>query len=825
MAHLLYRLGRTAYRKWPFFLVGWLVAVLAVGGFAAAKSKPMTSEFTIPGIPSLKAAETQKELFPEAKPADKQVNGQIVLQAPAGHTLAEHPYKTQIDALAKKLRNAPQMPKGAEARQIANPVVAAAAQKKQLIAASTKQGTPKAVAEKNAQALSPLSKDGRIGTISWNFDVENVMDVKPATQDAIRADAEAASKNGLTVVAGGQGMQEMMQPGSTSELIGIAVALVVLVITFGSFVAAGMPILNAVVGLMIGTLGITGATYFFDLPETTTALASMIGLAVGIDYALFILSRYRSELRHVDATQEGRAHAMGRALGTAGSAVVFAGLTVIIALAAFTVLGIGMLTAMGLGAAGTVLLAVLVSLTLLPAFMGMLKGKAFGGRIRKDTTADDTDHEFVNGSVRLGRGIRKAPWAVAIAVVALLGALAAPVSNLHLGLPSDATAQKGTEARTSADILAKGFGPGKNAPMIAVLDGRDITAGGTGAAAQQQLAGKQMQAYGKVVAWASKDPGVANAQIVSMSKKGDGAVVMITPKTGPADKATDDLLTRLRDGQGDIEKSTQTTVGITGQTAIAADVSQKLNDALAPYLAIVVGLAFVLLVLVFRSIVVPLLATLGFLLSILATLGVTVKLVNDGMFGLFDPQPIMSFMPTLLIGIVFGLAMDYQVFLTTRMREAYAHGMDARDAVIDGFRHSGRVVVAAALIMMSVFAAFAAQDNALIKTIGISLATAVFFDAFLVRMVLIPAVMLMIGKGAWWIPKWLDKIMPNVDVEGESLAQHGARPGSPEHSGDRAAAPAARQEALTPRLGATPASEVEKVFEGESHRAPRHLAD
>lgn len=836
MANLLYRLGRTAYHKWPFFLIGWLIAILAVGGFAAAKSKPMSSTFSIPGIPSLKAAETQKELFPEQKAADKQVNGQIVLKAPAGHTLAEQPYKGQVDALVKKLQSAPQMPKGAEAQMIANPATVDAMQKKQLVQQSMKQGMPKQQAEANAQALSPLSKDGRIGTISWNFAVDNMMDIKKDTQKQIRADAEASAKNGLTVVAGGQGMQEMMEPGGTSELIGIAVALVVLVITFGSFVAAGMPILNAVIGLMLGTLGITGATYFFDLPETTTALASMIGLAVGIDYALFILSRYRSELRHVDPTPEGRAHAMGRALGTAGSAVVFAGLTVLIALSAFSVLGIGMLTAMGLGAAATVFLAVMVSLTLLPALMGMLKGKAFAGRVRKDTTADENDHEFVNGSVRLGRGIRKAPWAVALGVIVILAALAVPVKNLHLGLPSDATAQKGTEARQSADLLAEGFGPGKNAPMIAVLDGRDIKASGSGAAAQKELAGKQMQAYGKVVQWASKEDDVANAQIVQMSKKGDGAVVMITPKTGPADKKTDDLLTHLRDGQADIEKASNVKVGITGQTAIQADVSQKLNDALAPYLAIVVGLAFVLLVLVFRSIVVPLLATMGFLASILATLGVTVKLVQDGLFGWFDPQPIMSFMPTLLIGIVFGLAMDYQVFLTTRMREAYAHGMDARDAVIDGFRHSGRVVVAAALIMISVFAAFASQDNALIKTIGVSLATAVFLDAFLVRLVLIPAVMLMLGKHAWWIPKWLDKVMPNVDVEGESLNQHGARPGSAEHAAERAAAVGGTGTAASSAdgadggtathdaHGATSATVVEQVFAGESHYVPKHLA-
>ena len=766
MAHALYRLGRTAYQKWPIVLIAWLLLALGIGTVAATQSRPMTSQFTIPGIPSLQAAELQKQLFPEQKSADHQVTGQLVLKAPAGHTLAEEPYRSQVDTLVKDVSGEAQMPK----QPLTNPVDAAAAMKKQMAqrakaqpAAQRQQKmTPaqaKAAEEQSKRALaalSPLSADQRIGVVSWNFDVNNVMDIKPETQQAIRADAAKAAHNGLTVVAGGQGMQEMMKPGGTSELIGIGIALVVLVLTFGSFVAAGMPIVNAVMGLAVGMLGITASTMWFDLPETTTSLASMIGLAVGIDYALFILSRYRAELRHTD----DRAHAMGRALGTAGSAVVFAGLTVIIALSAFAVLGIGMLSAMGFGAAFTVLMAVAVSLTLLPAIMGLLKGKAFALRVRRDQAADEADHNSVNGSVRLGRGIAKAPWAVGLAIVGILVALAIPVKDLHLGLPSDATAQPGSDARVSADILKEGFGPGKNAPMVAIVDGRQVPGG---APAKQAL----FQQYATEV---GQDAGVASAVVAATNKTGDGAVVMVTPKTGPDDIGTDELLQRLRDGQASFDAAHHTRIGITGQTAIATDISQKLQDALPKYLALVVGLAFVLLVVVFRSLIVPALATVGFLLSVIATLGVTVKLVQDGAFGFFDPQPIMSFMPTLLIGIVFGLAMDYQVFLTTRMREAYSHGMPARDAVIDGFRHSGRVVTAAALIMISVFAAFAAQDNALIKTIGVALATAVLLDAFLVRMVLIPAIMLMLGKASWWMPRWLHRIVPNVDVEGESLA-------------------------------------------------------
>lgn len=756
MATLLYRLGRTAYRRWPLVLVGWLVALLAVGGFAATQSKPMTNEFTIPGIPSLRAGETQQELFPGATSPEEQVDGQVVVQAPAGSTLAEQPYKGQVDRLVADLRQAPQLDPASQ-QTLANPVTAAPAQRQQIVGAASEQGLPQAVAEQNAQALSPLSEDGRTGIVTWSFDVNDPMSVEPATQDYVQQAVDRAEANGLTVAAGGVGMQEPIEPGATSEMIGVGIALIVLVLTFGSLVAAGLPILTAVVGVALGLMGITAATAFFELAETTITLASMIGLAVGIDYALFILSRYRTELRHTD----DRAHAMGRALGTAGSAVVFAGLTVVIALSGLSLLGIPMLTSMGLAAAATVVIAVLVALTLLPAIMGVLKQRAFAGRIRREVVTSDSDHHSVNGSVRLGRTIRRAPWLAALLVVAGLGALAVPAQDMHLGLPSDATAEVGTSARTSADLVADGFGAGRNAPMVAVVDARE--AGGS-----PQSRG---MAFHAVAQWAASDPGVANAQVIQVNESSDGAIVLITPTTGPADQATDQLLERLRDRQGSIEQSSGTEIGITGMTAIQADISQKLNDALPAYLAIVVGLALLLLIVVFRSILVPLLATGGFLLSVIATLGVTVKIVQDGLFGIFDPQPIMSFMPTILIGIVFGLAMDYQVFLTTRMREAYVHGMDARDAVIDGFRHSGRVVTAAALIMISVFAAFAFQDNALISSIGVALATAVFLDAFLVRMVLLPSLLLMLGDKAWWMPRWLDRVLPSVDVEGEALTK------------------------------------------------------
>ena len=276
-------------------------------------------------------------------------------------------------------------------------------------------------------------------------------------------------------------------------------------------------------------------------------------------------------------------------------------------------------------------------------------------------------------------------------------------------------------------------------------------------------------AFDQVVAWAASHDDVANAQLAVRNEDGTGAQIMVTPASGPDDAKTLDLLLALRDGQSGIEAESGTTIGVTGLTAITTDVSDRLADALPIYLAVVIGLAFLLLMIVFRSILVPLTATLGFLLSVLATLGATVAVFQEGAFGIMEGQPIVSFMPIFLIGVVFGLAMDYQVFLVTRIREAHVHGASYREAVVDGFRNSARVVSAAAVIMISVFAAFMLQDEPIIKSMGFALAVAVFFDAFIVRMALIPALMFLMGEKAWYLPKWLEWILPNVDVEGESL--------------------------------------------------------
>ncbi|QNF93913.1 MMPL family transporter [Janibacter sp. YB324] len=752
MAHALYRLGRLAHRRWPAFLIGWLVVLVAIGGAAATMSQPMSDKFSIPGIESEQAQNLQQELFPQTQDAFDQATGTVVVQAPEGEKLSDPANSAAVDDLLAELREAPQV---GDPEQFVNPVTAAAGLERQMLAEAKKNGQPQAVAETNAAALSPLTEDGRTGLIQWNFDVDTVTDVEQSSRDAVTEAVDDARDAGLTAEVTGTGMQGIPEMGMTSELIGIAVALLVLVLTFGSLVAAGLPILTALVGVGTGILGITAATAFFDLGTTTPILASMLGLAVGIDYALFILSRYRTELRHTDDRQ----HAIGLAVGRAGSAVVFAGLTVIIALAALAVVQIPFLTAMGLAAAGTVLVAVLVALTLLPAIVGALGTRAFAGQIRKDKVIDEGEH-VDNGGTRWARAIGAHPIIAALVAVLALGALAVPAKDLHLALPSDSTAAADTSQRRAADLIADGFGVGQEARMVVVVDGRDL-----------EDPRQAPAAYGQVVEWLSGFDGVANAQVVGMNEEGTGAQLLVTPKTGAADEATETLLTDIRAGQGQQEEMTGTTIGVTGLTAIQTDVSEKLQDALLPYLGVVVGLAFVLLMLVFRSLLVPLTATLGFVLSTLGTVGATVLIFQEGALGLVDGAPLVSFLPILMIGIVFGLAMDYQVFLVTRMREAYVHGDTAREAVVDGFRHGARVVTAAALIMISVFAAFMLQPDNLIKSMGFALAAAVLLDAFVVRMTLIPALMYLMGDAAWSMPRWLDRLLPNVDVEGEALTQ------------------------------------------------------
>jgi RND superfamily putative drug exporter len=486
-------------------------------------------------------------------------------------------------------------------------------------------------------------------------------------------------------------------------------------------------------------------------------MALMLGLAVGIDYALFVVSRYREERARDLPTVE----AVSLAVGTAGSAVTFAGLTVVIALAGLAVVGIPMLTKMGLAAVVAVVVAVLVALTLVPAVLGFVPDKVLSRSARRTARQAQIPGEksVGRGGTRWARFVLRRPVAVLTLGVVLLGALALPVTALRLGMPGDESKPTSTTERRAYDELAKAFGPGFNGPLMIVVDAGD--------------AADPKQAVASIAEDVAEVDGVISLSPPQFNDAGDTAFFDAVPSTSPTDEATKNLVRDLRDARSGFAEGTGATFQVTGTTAVNIDLSAKLQSALVPYLATVVGLAVLLLLVVFRSILVPIKAALGFLLSVMGALGAMVLVFQEGfaadLLGVEQTRPIMSAVPIFMIGIVFGLAMDYEVFLVSRMREAYVHGEEPRQALETGFRHSARVVVAAALIMMAVFAGFIFEHDTFIKMIGFSLAAAVLLDAFVVRMAIVPAVLALLGRRAWWLPGRLDRILPRVDIEGESL--------------------------------------------------------
>ncbi|MEU7602552.1 MMPL family transporter [Streptomyces sp. NPDC040724] len=712
MATFLYRLGRGAFRRRGLVALIWVALLFAAGFGAASAGAPTSGSFSIPGTEAQKAFDLLDEKFPGM--AADGATARIVIKAPEGAKVTDPGPKAEVQKIVAGLKSGP----GAEQiSSVADPY--------------------------EAQAVS---QDGSTAYISAKYDVSG-MELKDETRDALKDSGTAAKAAGLNVQIGGDALMAAPETGS-GEIIGIMVAAIVLVITFGSLIAAGLPLLTALIGVGIGVSSITALANVLDLGSTTSTLAMMIGLAVGIDYALFIVSRYRVEL----AEGRERDEAAGRAAGTAGSAVVFAGLTVVIALVGLAVVNIPMLTKMGVAAAGTVVIAVLVALTLVPAILGFAGRKVLpaGEKSRLFGKGKPADEKKANGGTRWARFVLRRPVMVLLAGVIGLGIIAIPASKLEMGLPDDGAQPVSTTQRQAYDLLSEGFGPGFNGPLMVVVDGDKALADST----VDRIKGLE---------------GVVAVTPPTPNESGDASVITVVPKDRPSSTQTEDLVHEIRDGSGD-------DVLVTGATAMNIDFSQKMNDALLPYLALVVGLAFLLLMLVFRSILVPLKAALGFLLSVVAALGAVVAVFQWGwlgsVFGVEQTGPIMSMMPIFMVGVVFGLAMDYEVFLVTRMREAYVHGERPGQAVVTGFQYSARVVVAAAVIMIAVFAGFMGASDQMVKMIGFGLAVAVFFDAFVVRMAIVPAVLALLGHKAWWLPKWLDRLLPNVDVEGESLRKH-----------------------------------------------------
>ncbi|MFF4476245.1 MMPL family transporter [Streptomyces melanosporofaciens] len=740
MATFLYKLGRFAFRRRGFVVLIW-VALLAVAGVGAATASPPANDsFSIPGTEAQKAFDLLEQRFPGGN-ADG-ATARVVFRAPSGEKMTDPENKAVVTKTVADLK-------------ASSPQIASVADPYQ------------------AQAVS---KDGSTAYILTSYKV-NALELKDPAKDGLKEAGEKAEKSGLTVQIGGDALQEMPETGST-EIIGIAISAVVLAITFGSLVAAGLPLLTALIGVGIGISSITALATTLGLSSTTSTLAMMIGLAVGIDYALFIVSRYRAEL----AEGRDREEAAGRAVGTAGSAVVFAGLTVVIALVGLAVVNIPMLTKMGFAAAGTVVIAVLIAISLIPAVLGFAGKRVFGRKARRrleERLAAGPEasaaEEKPNMGTRWARFVLRRPLMVLLVAVLGLGAAAVPAMSLELGLPDDGSQPVSSQKRQAYDAISDGFGPGYNGPLMVVVDAKGSDdAKGAAEKIRKTITGLD---------------GVAGVSPAAFNKAGDTATLTVISKYKPSSIDTENLVGDIRDEASGFKADTGAEVLVTGQTGMNIDISQKLNDALVPYLVLVVGLAFLLLMVVFRSVLVPLKAALGFLLSVVAALGAVVAVFQWGwladLFGVEETGPIMSMMPIFMIGVVFGLAMDYEVFLVTRMREAYVHGERPGQAVVTGFRHGARVVTAAAVIMISVFAGFIGSSESMIKMIGFGLATAVLFDAFVVRMAIVPAVLALLGKSAWWLPRWLDRALPNVDVEGEGLRkQLEPTPAAQQHDSD-----------------------------------------
>jgi RND superfamily putative drug exporter len=713
MATYLYRLGRLSFRRRKLVLAIWLAMLGLLGVGAATLSGPTSGDFTIPGTEAQQAQDLLAQRFGESPAGGAEAR--VVFAAPPGEKLTDPENRAAVGRTVAALRTGPQV------ADVSDPL----------------RGT--------------VNDDGTIAYARVAFRVP-AGEVEEADREALLTAAETGREAGLTVEAGGDALQTEPEQG-LSEVIGFGVAAVVLTVTFGSLVAAGLPLLTALLGVAATMAGIQVASGFFDLSSSTSTLALMLGIAVSIDYALFIVSRYRHEL----AVGRTGAEAAGRAVGTAGSAVTFAGLTVLVALTALAVVNIPVLTEMGLAAAGAVAVAVLIALTLLPALLGFT-GRRITGRSghTRDIEAD-TDRPTL--SLRWVRAITRRPVLTVVTAVAGLLLIAVPALDLRLGLPGDNMAAPDTTQRKAYDLVTAGFGAGYNGPLLVVVDAAD-------------------SADPRAAATAAADtitalPGVVSVSPPTFNPAGDTAMLSVIPASAPDSTQTTDLVHAIRDADPGLRASTGADLSVTGTTAVTIDIAAKMGGALLPYLGVIVLLAFLLLTVLFRSVLVPLKAIAGFLLSVVATFGAVVAVFQWGwladLIGVDQTGPIVSLLPVILIGIVFGLAMDYEVFLVSRMREEHVHGAPPVRAVTAGFAHGARVVTAAAIIMISVFAGFVLAPDPLIKSIGFALAAAIALDAFVVRMTIVPAVMALLGRRAWALPRWLDRMLPNVDVEGERL--------------------------------------------------------
>jgi RND superfamily putative drug exporter len=720
MSTLLYALGHLVARQRLRVLAAWCFLAVVVFALAGVTGGKLVDDFTIPGTESQRGIDTLSQRFPQASGT----TGQVVFTSRTG------PISGQKAAVEKQITAIGKVP---HVTSVDDPFASG--------------------------AVGTISTDKQDALAQVQFDVP-VTGLPDDTVGRVEKAAAPPAGTPLTVTLGGAMYTSTGVGLSTTELLGVAVAFLVLAITFSSLLTAGLPLVTAALGVGATLAGVLTVASFTTVSSTTPTLALMIGLAVGIDYGLFVVTRHRRQLAAGLPVRESIAQSMA----TAGSAVVFAGVTVIIALIGLSVAQIPFLSVMGVAAAAGVAVAVAVALTLLPAVLSL-----FGERLRPKPTSKAAR---VAGAAAAGRRtmgarwvavVTKVPVLTVVVVLAAIAVLAYPAKDLSLALSDNGSAELGSPQRTSYDLIARKFGPGYNAPLLVTADVITSTdPRGTVSSLADDL---------------GKLKGVAAITKQTPNPTGDLGLVRVVPDWSQSDPRTADLVQRIRARAPTLESQLKVAdLLVTGQTAVAIDVSERLSGALLPFGLVIVGLALVLLMIVFRSIAVPLKATLGYLLSIAAALGaVSATFVwgwFDGPLNITVTGPVVSFLPIILMGVLFGLAMDYEVFLVSQIREDYVHGHDARHAINTGFTGSARVVTAAAVIMIAVFAAFVPDGNATIKPIALGLAVGVLVDAFLVRMTLVPAVLALLGDRAWWIPRGLDRTLPTIDVEGQSLVRH-----------------------------------------------------
>lgn len=706
MGSLLHAVGAfSARRRWLVIGV-WLAVLAGIGTAAVTLHEPTDDAFSIPGTPSVQTLEQLGKAFPASSGA----TGTVVVAAPAGQTLAD-------------------------------PANAAAVSK----AVTALGALPNVAAVSDPFKAMGVSQDKSIAYLTVNYKLP-AASLPATTLDQAHQAAAPVAAAGLEVEYAGTAYVAQTAPGGgIGEALGAIVAIFVLLITFRSLVGAVLPFMTGIAAVGAGVGIVYALTGFTSIGSTAPILALMLGLAVGIDYSLFIVARHRAQLVSGMSVNDS----IARAIGTAGAAVVFAGATVVLALLALFIANIPFLTVMGNAAAGTVALAVVAALTLLPAVLSLAGVRILPRKLRATVAAGT----HVEAEPSTGRGISfvtKHPLITVIGVVAVLGAIAIPATALRLGLPSERSQPEQSSARKGYDLLAKGFGPGFNGPIVILAETTNPATGAADAAAQ----------VAKLDSVVFVSPAIPSAN-------GSAFLIQVIPSGGPDSASTEQLVHDIRaiTPAGDVR------LGVTGETAIRIDVSDGIAHALPIYLTVVVGLALLLLVIVFRSILIPLKALAGFLLSLAATFGAVVAVFQWGwlksLFGVTYSGPIVAFLPILTIGILFGLAMDYEVFLVSRMREEHLAGADPTPAIVRGHSHSARVVTAAALIMGSVFFGFLLDHDVIIKSMGFAMAFGVLVDAFVVRMTLVPAIMTLLGKAAWWLPRWLGRIVPEVHLEGD----------------------------------------------------------